>query len=28
MAEVVVVRNGRAGGRLSETGHRIHEVGA
>jgi xanthine dehydrogenase accessory factor len=28
MAEVVAVRNGREGGRLSETGGRIHEVGA
>ena len=28
MAEVVAVRNGRDGGRLSETGGRIHEVGA
>jgi xanthine dehydrogenase accessory factor len=28
MAEVVAVRNGRAGGRLSEAGGRIHEVGA
>jgi xanthine dehydrogenase accessory factor len=28
MAEVVAVRNGRDGGRLSEAGGRIHEVGA
>jgi xanthine dehydrogenase accessory factor len=28
MAEVVAVRNGRTGGRLSEIGGRIHEVGA
>jgi xanthine dehydrogenase accessory factor len=28
MAEVVAVRNGRLGGRLSESGGRIHEVGA
>jgi xanthine dehydrogenase accessory factor len=28
MAEVVAVRNGREGGRLSEAGGRIHEVGA
>ena len=28
MSEVVAVRNGRAGGRLSETAGRIHEVGA
>jgi xanthine dehydrogenase accessory factor len=28
MAEVVAVRNGRDGGRLSESGGRIHEVGA
>jgi xanthine dehydrogenase accessory factor len=28
MAEVVAVRNGRSGGRLSEAGGRIHEVGA
>jgi xanthine dehydrogenase accessory factor len=28
MSEVVAVRNGRDGGRLSESGGRIHEVGA
>jgi xanthine dehydrogenase accessory factor len=28
MAEVVAVRNGRSGGRLSSAGGRIHEVGA
>jgi xanthine dehydrogenase accessory factor len=28
MAEVVAVRNGRAGGRLGESAERIHEVGA
>ena len=28
MAEVVAVRNGRDGGRLSQAGGRIHEVGA
>jgi hypothetical protein len=28
MAEVVAVRNGRDGGRLSQSGGRIHEVGA
>jgi xanthine dehydrogenase accessory factor len=28
MAEVVAVRNGRSGGRLSQAGGRIHEVGA
>ena len=28
MSEVVAVRNGREGGRLSQTGGRIHEVGA
>jgi xanthine dehydrogenase accessory factor len=28
MAEVVAVRNGRSGGRLSEAKGRIHEVGA
>jgi len=28
LAEVVAVRNGRSGGRLSEAGGRIHEVGA
>jgi xanthine dehydrogenase accessory factor len=28
MAEVVAVRNGRGGGRLSATEGRIHEVGA
>jgi xanthine dehydrogenase accessory factor len=28
LAEVVAVRNGRGGGRLSEAGGRIHEVGA
>jgi xanthine dehydrogenase accessory factor len=28
MAEVVAVRNGRAGGRLSDSAGRIHEVGA
>ena len=28
MAEVVAVRNGRQGGRLSQSGGRIHEVGA
>jgi xanthine dehydrogenase accessory factor len=28
MAEVVAVRNGRSGGRLSEAAGRIHEVGA
>ena len=28
MAEVVAVRNGRDGGRLSQPGGRIHEVGA
>jgi xanthine dehydrogenase accessory factor len=28
MSEVVAVRNGRDGGRLSQTGGRIHEVGA
>jgi xanthine dehydrogenase accessory factor len=28
MAEVVAVRNGREGGRLSRSSGRIHEVGA
>jgi xanthine dehydrogenase accessory factor len=28
MAEVVAVRNGRDGGRLSQVAGRIHEVGA
>ena len=28
MAEVVAVRHGRAGGRLTSSGGRIHEVGA
>jgi hypothetical protein len=27
MAEVVAVRNGRGGGRLTDSGGRIHDVG-